>query len=65
VLEHDHVGKKRAGVMTLAWDEYSLETVEAEIAVCEVRCCNCHRRRTANLQGSFRSVAITLAPEGL
>jgi hypothetical protein len=66
VLEHDHVGKKRAGVMSLAWNEYSLETLAAEVAACEVaacevRCCNCHRRRASDLRGWFRSSADTLA----
>jgi hypothetical protein len=47
LLEFDHVGDKRGGVMDLAWGEYSIESIEAEIAKCEVRCCNCHRRKTA------------------
>ncbi|MEA2445721.1 MAG: hypothetical protein QOJ12_3013 [Thermoleophilales bacterium] len=46
LLEFDHVGSKRNGVMALAWSEYSLETIIREISQCEVRCCNCHRRRT-------------------
>ena len=46
VLEFDHIAKKRGAVMSLAWSEYSLETVKREVARCEVRCCNCHRRRT-------------------
>lgn len=47
VLEFDHVGNKRANVSELAWSMASLSRLEAEIACCEVRCCNCHRRRTA------------------
>jgi hypothetical protein len=47
VLEFDHVGEKRASVTALAWSETSLARIDAEIACCEVRCCNCHRRRTA------------------
>jgi hypothetical protein len=60
LLEHDHIGEKRAGVMTLAWNEYSLQVLAAEIASCEVRCCNCHRLRTAASQPSFRTNAVTL-----
>jgi hypothetical protein len=52
VLEFDHVGVKRASVTRLAWTEYSLATIDREIAECEVRCCNCHRRRTAERRGS-------------
>ena len=58
LLEHDHVGTKRAGVMKLAWNDYSIVAIEAEIAQCEVRCCNCHRRRTAEAAGWFRSSAV-------
>lgn len=46
VLEFDHVGDKRDAVTALAWDGYSLTSIIREIARCEVRCCNCHRRRT-------------------
>jgi hypothetical protein len=46
LLEFDHVGTKRKSVTTLAWDGYSLASIAREIAHCEVRCCNCHRRRT-------------------
>ena len=46
VLEFDHVGDKKAAVSALARGEYSLSTLAAEIAKCEVRCVNCHRRRT-------------------
>lgn len=47
VLEFDHVGTKTSTVMSLAWRQKSLGRIRAEIAECEVRCCNCHRRRTA------------------
>jgi len=47
VLEFDHVaGSKRDSVLNLAWAEYSLDTLRREVALCEVRCCNCHRRKT-------------------
>jgi hypothetical protein len=47
VLDFDHVGPKRANVVELARRGSSLEALKAEIARCEVRCANCHRRRTA------------------
>jgi hypothetical protein len=46
VLEFDHVGGETCNV-SLAWGEVSIERLDAEIRRCEVRCCNCHRRRTA------------------
>jgi hypothetical protein len=46
VLEFDHVGVKRGQISRMAWNT-SLETLEREVACCELRCCNCHRRVTA------------------
>jgi hypothetical protein len=59
VLEFDHIGRKRANVMDLAWDEYGIETIELEIANCEIRCANCHRRKTAARGDHFRHRAMT------
>jgi hypothetical protein len=46
VLEFDHIGPKRANVVQLARRGCSLMTLEQELAQCEIRCGNCHRRRT-------------------
>lgn len=46
VLDVDHVGPKRGNVIELARRGISLECLEAEISNCEIRCANCHRRRT-------------------
>lgn len=47
VLEFDHVvGSKRMDVSRMAAAGYPLSHIEAEIARCEVRCGNDHRRRT-------------------
>jgi L-lysine 2,3-aminomutase len=54
VLDFDHLGEKRASVINLAWWEYSIETIEREIQKCEVRCANCHRRRTIRVFRHFR-----------
>lgn len=54
VLEFDHVrGEKQANVSELVMTYASLETVKAEIAKCEVRCANCHRRRTARQHNAW------------
>jgi hypothetical protein len=49
VLEFDHKGevKKFKAVAQLLKGRYSLEIVKKEIEKCEVRCANCHRRKTA------------------
>jgi hypothetical protein len=49
VLEFDHVERKDANVVGLARRGCALWRLEAEIARCEVRCVNCHRRRTWSL----------------
>lgn len=52
VLEFDHVrGVKRAEVSLLA--VYSLGAARTEIAKCEVRCGNCHRRKTIRERGHW------------
>ncbi|HET7738145.1 MAG TPA: hypothetical protein VFK32_06180 [Tepidiformaceae bacterium] len=57
VLEFDHVDGKRMNVMKMAWGEYALKTIRAEVAKCEVRCANCHRRRTISRGRHFRASA--------
>jgi hypothetical protein len=48
VLDFDHrdASLKRATVSVLIWAT-SWAVVEQEMARCDVRCANCHRRRTA------------------
>lgn len=54
VLEFDHVrgSKVRAvsDMMSRTW-----EVLEREIAKCEIRCANCHRRKTARERPNYRS----------
>lgn len=55
VLEFDHVrGEKRRNVTDFARTYGSWETIRAEIEKCEVRCANCHRRRTVIGRGDGR-----------
>lgn len=47
VLEFDHVrGTKLMAVSKMVQQGVALETLKVEIAKCDIRCCNCHRRRT-------------------
>ena len=51
VLECDHVrGKKIANIAELLHDA-SWKTILHELSKCEVRCSNCHKRRTAKIFG--------------
>ena len=55
LLEFDHVrGKKKDSVSVLADGDYALGRVKKEISFCEVRCANCHRRKTYDDRGWFR-----------
>jgi hypothetical protein len=49
VLEFDHVEpeSKRSEIYCMVQGAYGLGTLLTEIRKCEVRCANCHRRRTA------------------
>ena len=54
LLEFDHVrGKKKAAISVLASGRHSIETIQAEIAKCEVRCTSCHRKKTYEDRGWF------------
>lgn len=57
VLDFDHLRDKRSNVSTLVQGGISWKTLHDEIAKCEVRCANCHRRRTARNAGYYRALA--------
>lgn len=47
VLEFDHVnGSKILSIGIMAQQNFSLKQIDEEIAKCEVRCGNCHRKKT-------------------
>ena len=52
ILEFDHQGEKnfliKKGLKHKKWDE-----VLAEMALCEIRCPNCHRKRTYHTHPNF------------
>lgn len=49
VLEFDHNGKepKFKAVSSLIRNRHTLDVVKKEVEKCDVRCANCHRRKTA------------------
>ena len=60
VLEFDHVrGKKHGAISNLIYN-VSPRRVLAEMKKCEVRCANCHRRKTAKDFGWYKGSADIL-----
>lgn len=64
VLDFDHVDRsdKRKAVSFLTRSGYPWATVMAEVDKCQVRCANCHRRRTA-IQFEWPKLACSLERE--
>lgn len=56
VLDFDHIDleKKEYGVSVIVLKGMSLEKLKTEVAKCEIRCSNCHRKRTAKQFNSWR-----------
>jgi predicted RNA-binding protein YlxR (DUF448 family) len=57
VLEFDHRGEKSFEV-TRKFAERSWQSILDEIEKCEVRCANCHRRRTAMQRSALRYMLV-------
>lgn len=59
VLEFDHVrGNKKGCISRMISDGCGWENIQKEIDKCEVRCANCHRRKTAKTLGYYLYAGI-------
>lgn len=63
VLEFDHRGDKRSAVVDLMRRHAPWEEIIVEIQKCDVRCANCHRRRTARVRGHYRELRGQVDPQ--
>ncbi len=61
VLEFDHISNKIINISEMARDKYALSKIIEEIAKCEIRCANCHRRKTALQFGWFKDINASVA----
>lgn len=52
-LDFDHIHGKNMTIARMVQHARSIESLKAEIALCEVRCSNCHRIRHANERAIF------------
>lgn len=58
ILEFDHVrGRKLNSICSMINRGCTWKTIYAEIQKCEVRCCNCHRLKTAK-QFGYRKMLL-------
>lgn len=55
VLEFDHISNKIATVSNM-YRNYTLDKIKMEIKKCQVRCANCHRRKTATQLGWHKNL---------
>lgn len=59
VLEFDHVrGKKYNNISNLVMQQAPWKVIDDEIAKCEVRCANCHRKITAK-RGNWEKAMLS------
>jgi hypothetical protein len=65
LLDFDHLRDKTAAIASLVRTAASWKDVETEIEKCEVRCANCHVRKTARQFGFYRLGALTATRVGL
>jgi L-lysine 2,3-aminomutase len=65
VLEFDHrdLATKRLAIAQMIERRYSWQTIIVEIGKCDVRCANCHRRKTSRQFGHRRSLLQNRAAE--
>lgn len=58
VLEFDHLRDKTKEISRMVRDSVSVEVISKEIEKCEVRCCNCHRRKTIVQFGWYKDIQL-------
>jgi len=63
VLQFDHVrGEKKGAVSNMLYSRgCSMKTIIAEIEKCEIRCANCHARKTAEELGYYAVLKKSLS----
>lgn len=55
-LEFDHINNKLDNISVMIHDARPIEQIQLEINKCQVRCANCHKKKTAREQGWYKSI---------
>lgn len=55
LLDFDHLSGKKLNVSRVI-NSYTMNSLKAEIAKCVVRCCRCHRKKTAKDFGWYKDL---------
>lgn len=58
VLEFDHIRDKSKDVSDLVAQAVGIKRIKEELDKCEVRCANCHRRKTAKQFGWYKDIVV-------
>ena len=64
VLEFDHIKNKKKIISDMVTN-HSLDKIKEELLKCEVRCANCHRRKTAKDYNWYKYDLIPNNGDGL
>ncbi|HLZ25718.1 MAG TPA: hypothetical protein VKV73_00170 [Chloroflexota bacterium] len=62
VLQFDHRERKTTDVSRLVGNGCSASRLADELAKCDIRCASCHRRRTAERGGWYRTRQVAAVP---
>ncbi len=55
VLEFDHIADKNMSISKMITYNFSIAQIRNEIKKCQIRCANCHRRKTALQFGWYKN----------
>lgn len=58
VLQFDHVGEKTSNISLAIWRGWSKSKLLKEIEQCQIRCANCHTRKTAKEQDWYQDLIV-------
>ncbi len=61
VLEFDHRDDKLMAISTIIKKNYPISTVKKELLKCDIRCANCHRKKTAKDFNWYKHIHASVA----